>query len=228
MIKNNPKIIAGISDACTLLNPMTAKTGLVTFNGLEFMDLSKEPMDYTFDSVKKAWFDGTVGNIQQDPNWHDHNGNPSRYDGWTCVKPGAATGMLVGGNDSSYFQLRNTDYDIPMKGNILFHETYMRSKRDNHFILDNLRMQGYFDEISGMVVGYLSGSDNTDGYYPAAHGNDRTLVDMVLEATEGYDFPILHVGEFGHLVDNFLQPIGTKIDMDATNLKLSFPEQLVS
>lgn len=34
LIKQNPKIIAGISDATTLLNPIFLKTGLITFLGL--------------------------------------------------------------------------------------------------------------------------------------------------------------------------------------------------
>ena len=36
LIRQNPKIIAGISDCTTLLNPIHAKTGLTTFHGLEF------------------------------------------------------------------------------------------------------------------------------------------------------------------------------------------------
>ena len=74
-----------------------------------------------------------------------------------------------------------------------------------------LRLWGTLDKINGLVIGYCLGSDN-----PARIGNDRELADLVLEATDGYDFPILQVGEIGHQVENMMVPIGAKANLDAT------------
>ena len=37
MIKNNPKIFAGISDGTTLLNPIFAKAGVITYHGPDLL-----------------------------------------------------------------------------------------------------------------------------------------------------------------------------------------------
>jgi len=50
LIRQNPKVITGISDATTLLNPIYAKTGLITFLGPEFTDFALEPMTYEVES----------------------------------------------------------------------------------------------------------------------------------------------------------------------------------
>ena len=89
LIKENPKIIAGISDGCTLLDAIYTKTGLITYHGFEFRDFANQDMSYTVASMKRIWFDEAT-DIRPNPNWKDFNGTTTTYSGWQTIRPGAA------------------------------------------------------------------------------------------------------------------------------------------
>lgn len=211
LIKQNPKIISGISDATTLLDAITAKTGLITFLGLEFLDYATEPMKYETEAIKKAWFDGDIDDIKPNTNWRDFDALPTTYKGWETIREGKSEGVIAGGNFTCFSQLFGTDYYQDPAGSLLTIETYKLSKREVHRMLMQLRLRGVFDKISGLIIGYCLGSDDIETV-----GNDRSLKDVVLETTEDYDFPILWIGEVGHNVENIMLPIGAKASLDST------------
>lgn len=221
LIKQHPKVIAGISDATTLLNPILAKTGLITFLGIEFTDFAIEDMSYEVASIKSAWFDGALGKIQPNPNWRDFDGVPTSYNGWRTVRPGVAEGIIVGGNCPSFDQLYHTEYAPDITGNILTFECYKYGKREIHGALARLRLWGAFDKISGLIIGYCIGSDD-----PAQKTYDRDMAGLVLEVTDGYDFPIMQIGEIGHNVENIMLPIGAHAKLDATNKTFEITEKV--
>ena len=111
--------------------------------------------------------------------------------------------------------LIDTPYFPELDGSILACESYLLSKRDINARYKVLRLKKVFEKISGLIVGYNHGSDD-----PKILGNDRDIKDIVLEATAGYDFPIMEVGEIGHRVENIILPIGGKAKLDATNRTL--------
>lgn len=223
LIRRNPKIIAGISDATTLLSAINAKTGLVTFYGLELLDFATEPMNYEIESIKKTWFDGEPGAIRPNPDWRNFDGLPTSYKGWRTIREGVAKGKIVGGNYGMFAQLYHTDYVPRCDGNILVMEAYQYHKRNLHQAFAQLRLWGAFDRISGLVVGYCLGSDD-----PATLGDDRDLADILLDATEGYSFPIMQIGEIGHKVENIMLPIGAKVQLNATNKELIIQESVTT
>lgn len=212
LIKQNPKIITGISDATTLLNPIFTKTGLITFLGPEFTDFALEPMTYEVESMKHAWFDGEPSEIKANPNWRDFDGLPTTYKGWRTIRKGQAEGRIIGGNYNSFAQLYPTEYVPELTGSILVLETYGYSKRDLHGALARLKLWGVFDKISALIVGYCLSSDA-----PGVKGNERDLAELVLEVTDGYGFPVMQIGEIGHNVENIMLPIGARAKLDATN-----------
>lgn len=211
LIKQHPKVIAGISDATTLLNPIFAKTGLITFLGPEFTDFALEPMAYEVASMKQAWLDGDLGDIRPNPDWRDFDGLPTAYRGWETIRPGVAEGHIIGGNYSSFTQLYHTEYAPDISDSILVMECYKYSKRDIHSALARLKFWGAFDKINGLIIGYCLGSDD-----PAGKGNERSMADLALEVTDGYNFPIMQIGEIGHNVENIMLPIGARARLDAT------------
>ena len=221
LIKQNPKIICGISDATTLLNSITAKTGLITFLGIEFLDFENQPMTYEVEYIKRAWLEGSIGEIKPNPNWRDFENNPTSYRGWQCIREGNVEGVLIGGNFSSFAQLYHTEYMPKVEGSIITMECFRFSKKAVHQSLSQLRLWGTFDKINGLIVGYCLGSDNPD-----TAGNDRSMKDLVLEATDGYKFPIMWIGEIGHRVENIIVPIGARTELDASNKKLKVLEDV--
>jgi muramoyltetrapeptide carboxypeptidase LdcA involved in peptidoglycan recycling len=100
-------------------------------------------------------------------------------------------------------------------------ETYRLHKKSIHRALFSLRLHGILDKIKGLLLGYLVGSDDPE--YP---GDERDLKELVLEATDGYDFPIMQIGEVGHYVENTQIPVGAKATIDATDLKFRIDESV--
>jgi muramoyltetrapeptide carboxypeptidase len=221
LIQDNPKIITGLSDATTLLNAITAQTGIITYLGFELTDFGKYPMPYGLEMIKKMWFEG--GKISYKPNsrWRNFDGLPTSYTGWEGLKAGKATGTLVGGNFTSFFQLINTPYQMGFDQSIVILETYKFTKRAIHQTLMKLRLHGIFKKINGLIIGYCLGSDN-----PEEYGDKRTMKDLVQEVTQGYDFPVMWVGEIGHKVENILVPLGARASIDADKLKFFVDEEV--
>lgn len=222
LIKKNPKIFLGISDSTTILNPIYAMTGLITFFGFEMHEFGRRDMPFEIEMMKKVLFDGENIDYYQNKNWCDFYSSKARYHGWNCIRLGKAEGKLVGGTANSIILLGQSEYCPDFKDNILVLEDFMKSKNDIHRILSYFRLHGVFDIISGLILGYFCGSDSN-----AKLGNDRELRDLVLEITDGYDFPIMQVGEIGHYVENIILPIGGKVWMDAEELKFGMGERKV-
>ncbi len=222
MIAENPKILAGLSDSSTLLNAVTAKTGLVTFHGFELLDFSGHEMEYTAQSARQVWFDRWFGDYRPNPEWRDLEGDETTYQGWREIKPGMARGTAVGGNSDAIMQLVGTDYCPPIDGSVLFLETYRLQKRHIQALLATLKLRGAFESISGLVLGYCLGSD------ASGTGNDRDIANIVLETTADYTFPVLQIGEIGHQVENLILPIGATIEFDTSSPSLGLPEPAVN
>jgi muramoyltetrapeptide carboxypeptidase len=221
LITKNPKIISGISDATTLLSPITAKTGLLTFLGLEILDYADYPMEYETQSIIDTWFDGSAREMIANPNWKELRDTYTTYTTWQTIRAGSAEGVLVGGNSESFIQLLDTPYEFRSPNALLFFETYKQPKKQVHKTLMQLKLRGTLEDISGLIVGYCLESDKQE-----VVGNDQPIKETILEVTDGYTFPIMQIGEIGHCVENFMQPIGARAKMDATTLRFEILENV--
>lgn len=217
LIKNNPKIISGFSDCTTLLNPIFAKTGLVTYHGFEFSFLGYDGQArYMLNSIRQAWFGNGTGTIKPNPAWRDWRGTFNRYNGWQTIRSGRASGHLIGGNLISFYQLLDTSYCPDLHNSILLLESYKQEKKEVHRQLSALRLHRVFDQISGLIVGYNVGLDQQSDTDP-----EWGIKEILLEITSGYNFPILQIGELGHYVENTIIPIGGNAAIDATDLSFN-------
>jgi len=222
-IRKNPKIIAGISDATTILSAITARTQLITFLGLEFLDFAAHDMEYELHYLEKAWFEGTIGAVNGNPKWHDLNNTYTNYKTWQTIRSGSAEGRLIGGNSASFMQLLGTKYELLLPESILFLETYKLPKKQIHKTFMQLKLHGFFDKIQGLLLGYCLECDK-----PEIIGNEQSLSELVLEIVGQYSFPVMQVGEIGHCVENILQPFGAQARIDATNLQFEILENVTA
>jgi muramoyltetrapeptide carboxypeptidase len=221
-IAANPKIVAGISDSTTILQAITTRTGLVTFHGLELLDFARHPMTYTLDAARSTWFNAWSGPWQPNPDWRDLDGEATTYRGWRTIKPGIASGPVVGGNSDAFTQLIATPYAPRFDGAILAVETYRLHKRHIHALLVSLRLRGVLDAVNGMLIGYCLGSD------APGTGNDRDIADIVVETTAGYDIPVIQIGEIGHQVENLLLPLGAQVHLNTDTPSLALDSPVVT
>lgn len=202
LIKKNPKFFFGYSDITSLLLAINKKTGIPTFYGPSAFELSN------LSSGAGKFFLSLLTN---------QNGSfqyPSTGKIW---RAGQTKGTLIGGSLSRFASLLGTEFMPDLKGKILFWEESGACPAMIDFHLQQLKLARVFDKISGMVVGYLS--DCVDKKYP---NDNRLILDIVLERTEGYSFPILKVEYFGHDIKNFYtMPIGYSAVLDTKKKKLS-------
>lgn len=205
MIEKNPKIFVGYSDITTLLNTITEKTGLITFHGptVETLNSETKSAKFTLQSLKDSLMKGEKSRL-------------ANYTEWKVLKAGKAEGNLVGGNLDVTSSLLGTPYEPKWDGKILFWEEVGETIEGIDNMLWRLRVAKVFKKIEGMIVGKITNmqsiEDETEGWSNLE--NPPVLEDIILEATEGFNFPIIYGADFGHDVPSLTLPIGAKAFMD--------------
>lgn len=203
-IKKNPKIICGYSDATNYLDAIYTKTGLITYQHLEMIDLGrKSKKDFELSQFKKTLIDGTLGDIDKN----------SEY---KTLKKGCADGIIVGGNVPSMVTLLNTEYFPDLTDKILFLEVYASSTdfdlADRYIGI--LKYHGVFDKIKGLWIGHYHGDTE-----------DTKIEDVFMRHLKEYDFPIIKCDDFGHDCEKVVIPIGAKVRLDADNALVTILEE---
>lgn len=197
VIAENPKIFMGFSDVTALLNAFYCKTGLVTFHGPVLTWLSKPGM-YDFNMELLA-------------------GGTPEYPMEQCrvLRPGSAEGKLAGGNLSVFHLMPGTDFDPVCKGALLFLEDVSEEINNLDRMLLHLRRRGVFGKISGLICGGFTELKDSGTPY------GFTLDDLVMEHTEGYDFPVVLDAPFGHGDQLYAFPLGIPARLVAKNNNVS-------
>ncbi len=208
----HPTVICGFSDPSLLLNALFAKAGLITFHGPNVVgkiaDNPGPSIEFFLDVVCK----GRHGKVPCSP--HEPE----------TLRPGRATGRLVGGNLSCLdMGLFGTTYSPQLDGAILFWESGSRTPQEIDQLLVHLRLQGAFGKIAGMVVGFLGGVKDKRDW------GARDVRETILAATCGHEFPILYYPCFGHSDEllNPVLPVGALATVDATEGYLTIDEPCV-
>jgi muramoyltetrapeptide carboxypeptidase len=120
-----------------------------------------------------------------------------------AVRPGRATGRLVGGNFSLVQQTIGTSYQIDLNGAILFIE----ETRDPMSVVDerlvHLRAAGLLDKVAGIVFGQLS----------LDRSEEDEFEDFLLDLISDLDVPVLMDFPAGHENPNLTIPFGTEVEL---------------
>lgn len=217
---SHPKIFAGYSDTTTLQIALLAKTGLVTFHGPHAMSLPEfKRSGYTLTNFWKALTADKEGMVikPQSEEWHG-------------LIEGEGKGVLVGGNISCFCNLLGTPWDPVVALSKIFGKTqkylFFWEEADEQFseVMRNLwqlRNTGFFQTISGMIVGKLTDVAEKD-YQNFPHKKD-----LIREICQPFKFPILYGVDFGHDVPRATIPIGVEAFMDTKAKRLEILEPTV-
>lgn len=204
LIKQNPKIICGFSDSTSILNMISEKTGLVTFNGATFKSLTSWETEYSYKQVINKFVLAKTNLAENDDKFY-------------TIKEGIAEGQLIGGNLSCTANLCTGKYSIDFTDKILFIEelAFETDAEAASNYLYKMKQNGVFDKIKGIWVG------NYEGEVP--------LEKILLDTIEGdYNFPIIKSNNFGHTDRKMVIPIGTKAKIDTTKqIKIELLENCV-
>jgi muramoyltetrapeptide carboxypeptidase len=130
-----------------------------------------------------------------------------------------ATGKLIGGNLSVIYGLRGTPFDLPYEGNILFLEDIAEKPYHIDRMMQNLRLGGVFNKISGLVVGQFSDCDED----PLMR---KSIEEIVSGALNGINIPVIFNFPAGHVDDNRPLVLGAEttitVNSDSVTLKTVF------
>jgi len=200
-IREHPKIIAGFSDLCALLNPISERTGLATLHAPMVINLGAASA-FTLESLMNA--------VHGYPEKNLFKGAPVKV-----FQPGFAAGILKGGNLITLTSLIDTDWEIETAGSILFLEDVDEQLHEVDRYLTQWILAGKFQGVQALILGDFRGIGSRKVH-------DILASQMVL------DFPVVHCPYVGHVANKITLPIGAEVEMRTERKQLvirnmSFP-----
>jgi len=198
----NPKWLLGYSDI-TLLHELMQYNGHASLHSLMARHLTVEAEnDPCSIQLKKLLF-GELPSYQSP----HHKLN---------IK-GKTEGTLHGGNLSVMYGLRGTPYDFPAEGSILFIEDI--GERPYHIdrMMNNLKLGGVLEKISGLIVGQF-----TD--YEEDLSIGKEVYEMIADMVKPYGYPVCFDFPVGHVANNVPLICGGEVELtiDGKGAQLSF------
>lgn len=194
---DNPKWIIGFSDI-TVLHGKVHQLGYQTIHGQMplTIDLKNPVQKESLVTLHRALFGKPL----------KYKYNSSKYN-----KTGESTGQLVGGNLSIVYSMLGSDSSFQMNDKILFIEDVGEALYHIDRMMISLKRAGYFENCKGLVVG--------DFKLKKDEGNEfgKTLEEIILEAVEGTDFPVVFNFPAGHIEDNRAVILGEFVDLKVTD-----------
>ena len=208
LIRRNPKVLVGYSDATALLNAVHAQTGLVTFHG-------PFPEARVTAQYQRSLLLDAKGATLRNPQEIAADETVVTQHRIRTIRGGTAEGRLVGGNLTVLSAIVGSAYLPDFDGAILFLEDVNEAVYRVDRMLTQLRLAGILDRISGFVFGNCTDCDPGSGY------GSLTLEEAIRDHIEPLGVPAWMGAMFGHIPEQFTLPIGVnaRIDADAGTIE---------
>ena len=211
LIRRNPKIFIGYSDISILLFYLYQVANMVVFHGPVVADEIKQGMnaltlDYLLRAITRPY---PIGELC--------------FPGLRRLRPGKASGILVGGNMSLIMSAMGTPYDLDTDNKILFLEDIGEDLEVIDSYLMHLRLAGKFRKIRGIIFGWMI--DCLD-----YSGKKYTIRDILKDTLYDINVPIIYGFPSGHRrakEANITLPIGLSVTLDADRPRLIINESAV-
>ncbi len=222
-LKKHPKIFVGYSDITALLIALSQKSGFVTFHGPMAMGdfsgkygLAPYSSRYFWNLLQKPKND-SIAKLFND--WGA--GASERLGKRKMISPGVAEGELIGGNLSTLVALLGTPYEIDTRGKILFLEDVNEEPFRIDRMLLQLHLAGKLKHLKGVVLGGFTRC------VPRSIATSFSTEEVLKQYLGGLNIPVMSGFAAGHLPDQATLPFGSKVRLDASQLKLSLLESPV-
>jgi muramoyltetrapeptide carboxypeptidase len=188
-----PKWIIGYSDI-TVLHAHIHNLGIETIHATMPVNIPKNSTE-SIESLKNVLF-----------------GNPLKYEFLSHDMNifGNAKGQLIGGNLSVLYSLLGSESSISTENKILFIEDLDEYLYHIDRMLQNLKRNGYFENLNGIIVGGMTQMNDNEIKY------GKTAEEIILEIVKPYNIPVVFGTPFGHLDDNKALILGRTIQLIST------------
>ena len=211
LIKNNPKILCGLSDITSLANALNTKASLITYSGPHFTVFGQpKQVEYTTDYFKKCFFDNDVIEVKPSKLYLDKRQGIEELEneGFWIISGGVAEGRIVGGNLITLNLLQGSEYMPDLTDTILFIEDNAKESIravENH--IQALILQPNFNKVRGIVIGR---------FQLETEMSRKLLEKLISSKNELANIPIIANVDFGHTAPMITFPIGgiAKLEVD--------------
>ncbi len=196
---DNPKWIIGYSDITVLHNKIHT-LGFQSIHGQMplTLDLEDPVQKPSIVSLHKALFGKKIN---------------YKLDSSEFNRLGESKGQVVGGNLSIVYSMLASKTDLDMRGKVLFIEDVGEALYHIDRMMISLKRAGYFKNCNGLIVGDFRLKKNEGNSF------GKTLEEIVLEAVEGTDFPVIFNFPAGHVDDNRAIIMGDYVNLKVTKKK---------
>ena len=125
------------------------------------------------------------------------------------LRGGKARGGLVGGNLTVLTALAGSRYLPDFSGRILFLEDVSEAPYRIDRMFSTLKLMGALDRIAGLVFGECTDCNPGDGY------GSLNLAQILDDYVRPLKIPAYRGAMIGHIRQQFILPVGVKVEMDA-------------
>lgn len=193
--QGNPKWLIGFSD----ISVLHAKLNVLGVESLHApMPINFPALDETPEDI--AWTEKILrGNVPL----YSFRGNEHN-------RVGEAKAELVGGNLSVLYSLRGIDIEWDKQAKILFIEDLNEELYHLDRMMQNLKLAGKLDKLRALIVGEMSDMKDGDPSF------GKTAYEIIAEAVEDYDFPVVYGFPSGHGKLNMPIILGTNVVLNVT------------
>jgi muramoyltetrapeptide carboxypeptidase len=217
--RSDPKWVSGYSDLSTLMFPLTLRTGVATVHGANLMDLAPTQTDPLTTTLVSALQLSKGAEITQrsvplyQSKWLDFEThvdaplNLTEKTEWKGLKGESSlrfSGRMIGGCLDTIARLVGTPYgDLPgfvkqfaREGVILYLENCELPPCEVARTLWNLRLAGWFEGISGLLIGRSAGPEATSA-------ENLSYVEALQSVLGDLKIPVVYDADIGHRPPQF-------------------------
>jgi len=215
LIRGNPKILVGYSDATALQWALLRQASLITFSG---------PMVVPDFGIK------SINEVSTNHCWLllSGNGEAGRLSEYAdtqleIIYPGSASGPILCGCLSLITSIVGTQFCPEFDGVILVIEEIGEEPYRLDRAINTLELHGVFEKISGLVLGKFVDCE-------AERPRERhiSIREIVLPLVRKYNIPTLMNFPYGHISGKITIPIGAQAVINTSNLSFSLTDNPVS
>lgn len=216
IVAANPKLLIGFSDVTALHLAIAAKAKFATIHA---PNATGHWNVISWNSLWQLAFTGQAPLLGEAP------GQDRTQDRWrtTAIRPGKASGRLLGGNLSVLSAMMGTPWLPDFNGAILFLEDVGEAEYRIDRMLNQLALAGVLGKVAGVIFGQCSRCASDAPDYAGF-----TVADVLGQHFARLAVPVLSGANIGHVNNQLSLPFGARVEMDADAGTIRLLEPIVA
>lgn len=203
IIAANPKILVGYSDITALSLAVYAKTGLISFSGPMLATELYGPSPYT-----EEHFWGMLTSPSYALCIRNHENHAI-----SCIRPGKAEGLLIGGNLSVLSSMIGTPFLSSFHDMLLFIEDINEPAYRVDRMFAHLSNAGLLGDCGGILLGQFTGDTETT----EEEESRLQHIFRYYSKPEHMNGPVMRGLSYGHIRDLMTIPVGARFSMEISS-----------